>query len=164
MYYIPMILIKHSLFYLYTLYIQTINNVMWLWLIRKLNISPEYRSLIFNILTHYNIKICWTSQNMFSSHYQKQFFVLIQRWLSWSWSYCSWIYNYLCNQCLSSLTLWVQIPLMARCTRYNIIVINLSVTFGRSVVFSVYFSPISSTNNTDSHDITEVLLKVALTS
>jgi hypothetical protein len=24
---------------------------------------------------------------------------------SWSWSYVSWIYNYLCNQCLSPLTL-----------------------------------------------------------
>jgi len=23
---------------------------------------------------------------------------------SWSWSYCSWIYNYLCNQCLSHTT------------------------------------------------------------
>ena len=30
---------------------------------------------------------------------------------SWSWSYTSWMYNYLCNQCLSSLTLWVRIPL-----------------------------------------------------
>ena len=27
------------------------------------------------------------------------------------WSYSSWIYNYQCNQCLSPLTLWVQIPL-----------------------------------------------------
>ena len=36
------------------------------------------------------------------------------------WSYDSWIYNYLCNQCLSPLTLWVRISLMARCTRYNI--------------------------------------------
>ena len=39
------------------------------------------------------------------------------KWLSWSCSYCSWIYNYLCNQCLSPRTLWVRIP---RCTRYNI--------------------------------------------
>ena len=40
---------------------------------------------------------------------------------SWSWSYGSWIYNYmyLCNQYLSPLTLWIRIPLMARCTRYN---------------------------------------------
>jgi hypothetical protein len=29
----------------------------------------------------------------------------------WSWSYGSWIYNYMCNQCLSPLMLWVRIPL-----------------------------------------------------
>jgi hypothetical protein len=28
---------------------------------------------------------------------------------SWSWLYGSWIYNYLCNQCLSPLKLWVWI-------------------------------------------------------
>jgi len=39
---------------------------------------------------------------------------------SWSWSYCSWIYNYLCNQCLSPLKLWVGTPFMAMCTWYNI--------------------------------------------
>jgi len=32
---------------------------------------------------------------------------------SWSWSYGSWIYNYLCNQYLSPLTLWARITLMA---------------------------------------------------
>jgi len=36
------------------------------------------------------------------------------------WSYVSWIYNYLCNQCLSPLKLWVRTPFMARCTQYNI--------------------------------------------
>ena len=36
---------------------------------------------------------------------------------SWSWSYGSWIYNYLCYLCLSLLKLWVQ---TSRCTRYNI--------------------------------------------
>jgi len=30
--------------------------------------------------------------------------------LSWPSSYGSWIYNYLCNQCLSPLTLWGRIP------------------------------------------------------
>jgi hypothetical protein len=29
-------------------------------------------------------------------------------WPSWSWSYGGWIYNYLCNQYLSPLTLWVR--------------------------------------------------------
>jgi len=28
----------------------------------------------------------------------------------------SWIYNYMCNQCLSSQKLWVWILLMVRCT------------------------------------------------
>jgi hypothetical protein len=42
----------------------------------------------------------------------------------WLWSYGSWIYNYLCNQCLSPLKLWVRIPLMARCTWYNIILVS----------------------------------------
>ena len=38
-----------------------------------------------------------------------------------SWSYGSWIYNYLCNQCYRApLKLWVRIPLMARCTWCNI--------------------------------------------
>ena len=39
---------------------------------------------------------------------------------SWLWSYGSWIYNYLCNQCLSPLKLWVWTPFMASCTWYNI--------------------------------------------
>jgi len=34
-----------------------------------------------------------------------------------SWSYGSRVYNYLCNQCLSPLKLWVWISLMTRCTR-----------------------------------------------
>ena len=34
---------------------------------------------------------------------------------SWPWLYGSWIYNYLCNQCLSPLILWVQISIRARC-------------------------------------------------
>ena len=38
---------------------------------------------------------------------------------SWSLSYVSWIYNYLCNQCLSTLKFWVRILPMVRCTLYN---------------------------------------------
>ena len=47
---------------------------------------------------------------------------IIAKWflgLSLSWSYGSLIYNYLCNQCLSPLMLWVRNPFMARCTRFN---------------------------------------------
>jgi hypothetical protein len=81
----------------------------------------------------------------------------LQSFLCCIWRrFCSWLYNYLCNQCLSPLTLWVWIPLMARCTLYNIMWWSLSVTCHRS-----WFSPgtlASSTNKTD--DIAEILLKV----
>jgi len=52
--------------------------------------------------------------------------------------YDSWIYNYLCNQCLHvlSLKLWVWTQFMVRCTRYNIMVWSLSVMCDWLVVFS----------------------------
>ena len=37
-----------------------------------------------------------------------------------SWSYGSCIYNYICNQSISTLKLWVRNMLMAKCIRYNI--------------------------------------------
>ena len=77
---------------------------------------------------------------------------------SWPWSYGSWIYNYLCNQCLSPLMWLVRISIRARCTTLCDKICLL--TCGRSVVFSA--TPVSSTNKTDRHDITEILLKVAL--
>ena len=70
----------------------------------------------------------------------------------------SWIYNYLCNQCLSPLMLWVRISIRARCTTLCEKVCQWLVTCG-------WFPPgppVSSTNKTDRHDITEILLKVAL--
>jgi len=76
---------------------------------------------------------------------------------SWPWSYGSWIYNYLCYQCLLSLTLWVRILLMARCTLCDKVC--------QWLVTGLWFSPgtpVSSINKTDWHDITEILLKVAL--
>ena len=77
--------------------------------------------------------------------------------LSWSWSYGSWIYNYMYYLCLSPLKLWVWIPLMARCTRYMIkFVKDLWQVSG-----FLLGTPVSSTNKTDHHDITEILLKVA---
>jgi hypothetical protein len=75
---------------------------------------------------------------------------------SWRWSYGSWIY--LCYQCQSPLMLWVRISIRARCTTLCDKVCQWLET-GR------WFSsgpPVSSTNKTDCHDITEILLKVAL--
>ena len=68
----------------------------------------------------------------------------------------SWIYNYPYNQCPSPLTLWVRIPL-----RRDI----LDTTLCQWLAASQWFSPgtpVSSTFKADRHDITEILLKVAL--
>ena len=77
-----------------------------------------------------------------------------------SWSYSSWIYNYLCNQYLSPLTLWIQIPL-----RRGVLYATSCDKVCQCLVADRWFSPgtlISSNNKTDRHDITEILLKVAL--
>jgi hypothetical protein len=44
-----------------------------------------------------------------SSWYLKLYNLSCSNLYSLWWSYGSWIYNYQCNQCLSPLTLWVQI-------------------------------------------------------
>jgi hypothetical protein len=79
-------------------------------------------------------------------------------WPSWPWLYGSWIYNYLCNQCPSPLMLWVRISTRTRRT-------TLCDKVYQWLAAGRWFStgpPVSSTNKTDRHDITEILLKVAL--
>jgi len=71
---------------------------------------------------------------------------------SWSWSYGSWIYSYLCNMCLSPLMLWVRILLRVRCT-------TLCDKVCQWLATGLW---VWSTNKTDHHDIAEILLKVAL--
>jgi hypothetical protein len=61
----------------------------------------------------------------------------INSWPLRLWSCGSWVSNYLCKQCLSTLMLWVQIPLMASSTRYNI----MWYTNSLSVVFWVLQFP-----------------------
>jgi hypothetical protein len=68
------------------------------------------------------------------------------------------MYNYLCNQCLSSLMLRVRISTRARCK-------TLCDKVFRGLATDRWFSPglpVSSTNKTDRHEINEILLKVAL--
>jgi hypothetical protein len=65
-----------------------------------------------------------------------------------TWLYGSWIYNYLCNQCLSLLMLWVWISIRARC-------ITLCDKVCQWLATGRWFSPgtpVSSTNKTDHHD------------
>ena len=77
---------------------------------------------------------------------------------SWPWSYHNWIYSYLCNQCLSPMMLWVRILIRTRCT-------TLCDKVCQWLATDRWFSPgpsVSSTNKTDHHDISEILLRVAL--
>ena len=55
--------------------------------------------------------------------------------------------------------IWVIVG-RVRCTQYDIMWSSLSVTCHRSLV--LFGTPVSSTNKPDHHDITEILLKVAL--
>ena len=65
----------------------------------------------YNIKTHYmQIVLIYTLK-----HWYIFFLYLVtisQKQFKGSSSYCSWIYNYLCNQCISPLTLYVQILFM----------------------------------------------------
>ena len=75
---------------------------------------------------------------------------------SWSWSYRSWIYNYLCNLCLSQFEFrsWRGTLDSTLCAK---------VCQGHAA--DRWFSPgipVSSASKTVRHDITEILLKVAL--
>jgi hypothetical protein len=105
------------------------------------------------------IYCCWINMN--NSWCESLYTITIHIYLrgpSWLWSYGSWIYNYLFNQCLSPLMLWVWISIKARCTTLCDKVCQWLAT-GR------WFSlgpPVSSTNKTDHYDITEILQKMAL--
>jgi hypothetical protein len=87
-------------------------------------------------------------------------FLFVTLGLSLSWSNSSWIYNYLCNQCPSSLTFWVRILL-----RSDVLDTTLCDKVCQWLATGPWFSlgtSVSSTNKTDFHDITEILFKVAL--
>ena len=67
----------------------------------------------------------------------------------------SWIYNYLCNQCLSPLTLWVR-TLLRRGVLNTTLCDKVCQWLAAGQCFSLG-TPVSSTNKTDCHDITETL-------
>ena len=80
----------------------------------------------------------------------------LQSITSWLWSYG----NYLCNQCISPLTLCVRIPL-----GLGLLDITLCDKVCQWLAAGRWFSQgtmVSSTNKANRHDISEILLKVAL--
>jgi len=77
------------------------------------------------------------------------YLVIITEEPSWPWSYGSWIYNYLCNRCLSHWCCEFDSH-SGRGVKHYVIVCQW-------LAAGQWFSPVSSTNN-----ITEILLKVVL--
>ena len=74
--------------------------------------------------------------------------------------YGSWIYNYLCNQCLSPLSCEFK-----PCSWRNVLDTTLCDKICQWHATGPWFflgTLVSSTNKTDCHDITEILLTVAL--
>ena len=77
---------------------------------------------------------------------------------SWKWSYGSWIYNYLCNQCLSPQTLRVRTSL-----RRDVLDTILWDKVCQWLAAGRWFSLgtlVCSTNKTDCHDIAEILWNI----
>ena len=62
---------------------------------------------LFLLMSHIRCQVCFSLISLRTK------VCIRNKGSSWWWSYGSWISNYLCNQCLSPLKLWVQIPLMA---------------------------------------------------
>ena len=110
-----------------------------------------------------HINCFWKLKKLKHWHFYHQFLINYIKnilGLSWPWSYGSWIYNYLCNQCQSPLMLWVRIPL-----RRGVLDTTLCDQVCQWLLTSQLFFPGTSvppTNKIDLQDIAEILLKVAL--
>jgi hypothetical protein len=78
-------------------------------------------------------------------------------WPLLSWSIGNWMSDYMCNQCLSPLTLWAWIPFME-----DVLDTILYDTFSQWIATGQWSSPstpVSPNNKTDRQDITEIPLK-----
>ena len=106
--------------------------------------------LILKIICQYDIT---SNTNMMSKH-------IMTLGPSCLWLYGCWIYNYLCNQCLSSLTLWVRTLLM-RDQLDTTLCDKVCLWLAAGQWFSLGIL-VSSTNITDCYNLTEMMLKMAL--
>ena len=79
---------------------------------------------------------------------------------SWSWSYESWIYSCLYNQCLSPQTLWVKSRPGEVYSMQHYVIKFVSVL--QQVCGFLWVLRCTPLIKLDGHDITEILLKVAL--
>ena len=84
-----------------------------LYLFNENNIQPGATIFILTFISKI-CKINWNQNIRLMSGF------LTPAGLSWSWSNGSRVHKYLCNQFISQITPWVRMPLMAKCTWYNI--------------------------------------------
>jgi hypothetical protein len=115
-------------------------NITWTWISFQIQIIWQWYDVCTSLNAHVHFILIWGP--------------------SWSWSYDSWIYNYLCNQCLSPLMLWVWSPL-----GQSVLDTTLCDKVCQWFAAGQWFSPgtpVFSTNQTNHHNITEILLKVVL--
>ena len=125
------------------------NKCVWKYVFKKKwNFSFFAFCLDENFSEKLMFVILWKNGESIRSFYivtkLKLLFTVGKKGLSWSLLYGSWIYNYLCNQCLSPLTLWVRTPLR----RYVLDTI-LCDKVCRWLATGLWFSPgtpVSSTN------------------
>jgi hypothetical protein len=136
------------------------NSVYCIWtLLTNVNVCLMVFNATFNNIS----VVLWKNCNIFVAClvHVHLYFKQLSREMEgplWPWSYGSWIYNYLCNQYLSPLMLWVRISIKARCTT---LCDKVCQWLGTDQWFSPS-PPVSSSNKTDRHNITEILLKVSL--
>jgi hypothetical protein len=128
----PSICIVYS--FLISLFSSTSTKVvlkaLWLYCQVSLDCSSMCRLLISLKLMVYqrgkNLKChilpCFSPGNLFCKmiYLRKSLILTNSKGPLWSRLYGSWIYNYLSNQYLSPLELYIRTPFMARCTPYNI--------------------------------------------
>jgi len=120
---------------------------LWIWYLLSLNLTKTFRNLTHKLHIfswkllisgpHKKLALCKGPANDYSRKVwvESNFQFLRKNNYMYMYSFSNKILG---NQCLSQLKLWVWIPLMVRCTRYNIMLISLSVTYDRSVVLSGY--------------------------
>jgi len=76
---------------------------------KYIDLGPRPLSIYFHWVDR---NMNWPHQKDKSGYYfSSRHHHLRGSWWSWSYGNLSWIYNYLCNQCTSPLTLWVRIPI-----------------------------------------------------
>jgi hypothetical protein len=100
---------------------------------------------------------CTQSEDL---HILKNVLLMMYAVILRSWSYGGWNYNYLSNLCLSPLKLWIRLRSW-RDELNTTLCDQVCQWLTTGWCFSTG-TPVSCTNKTDRHDITEILLKVAL--